>query len=255
MQMIKRYLQLIAVSLSLTACAIGAPDPNEISAAEKAKKHTDVAISYYQQGDNVGARLWVQKALGYDKNYGRAYVVLGSIFQSEKETQLAEKYFKKAIKTDPDSAMFHNNYGAFLYSQQQYQQACAELELATKDPFYNKRAAALDNLGRCYQQLEDGQQADKAFQRSVNLGGKSAFALINLSKNLLAAGETFKSNAKYSEFLQLVTDNQAHHTAESLILGIDLARKNGDTSEVVTYLLLLENLFPNKYKEYKESAQ
>jgi len=253
--MIMRYVLLIAMSVSLTACAIGAPDPNEISAAEKAKKHTDVAISYYQQGDNVGARLWLQKALEYDKSYGRAYVVLGSIFQSEQETQLAQKYFKKAIKTDPDSAMFHNNYGAFLFSQQQYEQACVELELATKDPFYNRRAAALENLGRCYQQLEDAVQADKAFQRSVNLGGKSAFALINLSKNLLAAGETFKSNAKYSEFLQLVTDNQAHHTADSLVLGIDLARENGNTSEVVTYLLLLENLFPNNYKEYKESVQ
>ena len=253
--MIKRYAQLIAMSLMLPACAIGAPDPNEISAREKALKHTDVAISYYQQGDNVGARLWAQKAIAYDKSYGRAYLVLGSIFQSEQEIELAEEYFKKAIKTDPDSAMFHNNYGAFLFSQRQYSRACVQLELATKDPFYNRREAALDNLGRCYSALDDGKLADKAFQRSVNLGGKSAFALINLSKNLLAAGETFKSNARYSEFLQLVTDNQTHHTADSLILGIDLARKKGNLSEVVTYLLLLENLFPNKYKEYKESAQ
>jgi type IV pilus assembly protein PilF len=239
----------------LTACAVGAPDPNQVSNTEKAKNFTEVAIEYLKSGDYNNARSWLQKAIGYDENYGRAYSVLATVFQSEKEFELAEKFFKKSISVEPKSAMLHNNYGAFLYQQKKYTLACAELEIATKDPFYNLRANALNNLGRCYDALKDEKKASEAFQRSVNLGGRNAFALLNLAKKLLNSGEIFKSNAKYSEFLQLVTENKARHSADSLILGIRLARESGDTSSVVAYSLLLENLYPKKYKKFKESFQ
>ncbi len=255
MQQLVNIAKLTVLSLLLTACAIGASDPNKVSNRDKAKKFTEVAIEYFRTGDNVTARNWLQKALEFDKSYARAYSILATVFQSEQEQELAEEYFRKSIKVAPDSAMFRNNFGAFLFGQKRYEEACIELELATKDPFYNLRAQALDNLGRCYQALKDNDKAGDAFQRSVNLGGRSAFALLNLSKTLLAAGETFKSNAKYKEFLDLISANQTQHSAESLALGIKLARVNGDFSEVVTYSLLLENLFPNKYKELKESAQ
>ena len=249
------FIKLAVIAVFLTACAIGAQDPNKASMSDKAKKFTEVAIEYFKSGDNVSARKWLQKALVHDKTYGRAYSVLATVFQSEKELELAEKYFKKSIEVAPDSAMFRNNYGAFLFQEKRYAEACVELELATKDPFYNLRAQALDNLGRCYQVVEDEEKAGNAFQRSVNLGGRSAFALLNLSKTLLESGETFKSNAKYSEFLDQITANKAEHSAESLILGIKLARINGNLSEVVTYSLLLENMFPKKYKKFKESAK
>ncbi|NQZ29631.1 MAG: type IV pilus biogenesis/stability protein PilW [Oceanospirillaceae bacterium] len=255
MHKFKSVAALLAVLLLLTGCAIGAKDPNKVDSSEKAKSFTDVAIAHLKNRDNVSARNWLQKALKYDDKYARAYSVLATVFQSEKEFELAEQYFKKSIAVDPDASMFHNNYGAFLFARERYAEACVELEFATKDPFYNRRANALNNLGRCYAALKQKSKAGKAFQRSVNLGGRSSFALLNISNSLLEAGETFKSNAKYQEFLELVTQNQAHHTAESLILGVNLARANGDLSEVVTYSILLENLFPKKYKKFKESAQ
>lgn len=248
-------LKLLAICVFLTACAIGAPDPNAVDNSEKAKKFTDVGIEYFKSGDNVNARNWLQKALQYDAKYARAYSVLGTVFQSDQELKLADQYFKKSIQLAPESAMFHNNYGAFLYQIKRYAEACEQLELATKDPFYNLRASALNNLGRCYGALKEEKKASEAFQKSVNLGGANSYALLNIVEKLLDSGENFKSNAKYSEFLQLVTDNKAQHSAESLILGIKLARVNGNLSQVVTYSLLLENLFPKKYKKFKESAQ
>ncbi len=255
MYVILKMIKYVMLVLFLTACAVGAPNPNDISKSEKAKKFTDVAVEYLKSGDNVNARNWLKKALQYDATYGRAYSVLATVFQTEKENQLAEKYFKKSIEVEPSSAMFHNNYGAFLFQQARFGEACAELELATKDPFYNLRAQALNNLGRCYDALKDGEKSARAFQRSINLGGRSGYALLSLSKSLMGAGEIFKSHAKYSEFLDLVTVNQAQHSAESLTLGIELARAAGNLSEVVSYSLLLENLFPKAYIKYKESVQ
>mgnify|MGYP000548414905 FL=1 len=239
----------------LTACAIGAPDPSAAKDSEKAKKFTDVGVEYFKSGDNVNALNWLKKALQFDKSYARGHSILGTVFQSEKQWALAETYFKKSIQLDPKSAMFHNNYGVFLYQLKRYEEACAQLELATKDPFYNLRANALNNLGRCYTVLNEQNKASDAFQRSVDLGGGDGYALLNLSQKLLDSGANFKSQEKYNEFLDLVALNQAQHSPESLILGIKLARVSGNLSNVVTYSLLLENLFPNKYKKYKESTQ
>ncbi len=255
MHKLKKVIKLVAMSWMLTACAVGTSDPNQTSDKEKAKKFTDVAIEYFKTGDNVSARSWLQKAVNYDKNYGRAYSVLATVFQSEKEDLLAEQYFKKSLSVEPKSAMFRNNYGAFLFGQKNYKKACAQLELATQDPFYNLRASALSNLGRCYEALNEEDKARDAYQRSVNIGGGDSFALINIAQSLLSSGEVFKANVKYTQFIQLVTGNQAIHTAESLILGVRLARLNGDSSNVVTYSLLLENLYPNQYKKFKESLQ
>jgi len=255
---LNKLVGLLLLSLLLNACAIGTTDSVPSEKKKRAKSFTDVGIAHFKNRDNVSARNWLQKALSYDDRYARAYSVLATVFQSEKEYKLAEKYFKKSIAIEPNTAMFRNNYGAFLFARERFPEACVELEKATQDPFYNQRARALDNLGRCYAQIKQNAKAGEAFQRSVNLGGRSSFALLNLSKSLLEAGETFKSNAKYHEFLDLVTINQAHHTSESLILGVDLARASGDLSQVVTYSLLLENMFPEKYKKYKkikESAQ
>ncbi|MEM5530274.1 type IV pilus biogenesis/stability protein PilW [Gammaproteobacteria bacterium AS21] len=250
-----KMMKLILVSVLLTGCAIGAADPNEVSKTERAKKFTEVGVEYFKSGDNVSALSWLQKAIEYDSNYGRAYSVLGTVFQTDKENELAEKYYKKSVQIEPESAMFHNNYGAFLFQQKRYSEACRELEQATTDPFYNLRADALNNLGRCYEALNEEGKAGDAFQKSVNLGTRSPAALLNLSKSLLASGDVFQSNKKYSEFLDLVAVNQAQHSAGSLIIGIELARASGNTSDVVTYLLLLENMFPENYAKYKESAE
>lgn len=255
MHIIFRATKLLAICSILTACAIGAPEPGVADKADKAKKFTDVGIEYFKTGDNVNALNWLKKALQTDKSYARGHSILGTVFQSEKQWALAEKYFKQSIKLDPKSAMFRNNYGVFLYQLKRYKEACEQLEVATQDPFYNLRANALSNLGRCYSAIKDEQKASDAFQRSVNLGGGDSYALLNLTKTLLDSGEKFKANVKYAEFLDLVSANQAQHSSESLILGIQLARVSGNLSDVVTYSLLLENLFPNKYKEFKESAQ
>jgi len=250
-----KTIKLVLISMLLTACAIGASDPNEISKTEKAKKFTEVGVEYFKSGDNVSALSWLQKAIAYDSNYGHAYSVLGTVFQTDKENVLAEEYYKKSVQIDPDSAMFHNNYGAFLFQQKRYQEACRELEKATKDPFYNLRADALNNLGRCYEALNEEGKAGDAFQKSVNLGSRSPAALLNLTKSMMAKGDVFQANKIYSEFLDLVAANRTQHSAKSLIVGVDLARTSGNSADVVTYLLLLENMFPDNYEKFKESAE
>jgi type IV pilus assembly protein PilF len=158
-----------------TGCATSPQDNrNDVSSDAALEAYTRLGLQYLQARDTANARASVQRALEINNDYAPAYNALGLIFQFEDETQLAEQYYKDAIRLDRDSAMFHNNYGAFLYAQKRYREACNELEKATSDPFYTGRGRAFENLGRCYNQIGENVKALDAFERSLKTGSSSS---------------------------------------------------------------------------------
>lgn len=254
---LRLLLSVTLASALLTGCQVMSILPGAKPSEDKLKAletYTRLGLEYLQAGDSVNAKIAVQKALEIDSNYPEAYDALGLIFRFESEQQLAEKYFKKALSLSPGEARFHNNYGAFLFSERRYQEACEQLKKATEDPFYSRRAQALDNLGRCYRQIERPKDALQAFEKSVNIGGRSSYALLDLAKGFLAEGDLYKANGVYQEFIQQVDRGRVKHTAESLKVGMDLAFKQRDSKSYGAYSLLMENLFPDEYQQYRSQA-
>lgn len=228
-----------------------------VSPEDAAQSYTVLGLQYMQTGDTVNAKAVVQKALEIEPNYGPAFNALGLIFQMEDEMGLAESYYRQAIGADPESAMFHNNYGAFLFAQKRYSEACKELAQATQDPFYNRRANAFQNLGRCYVKTGQNQLATHAFERSLKIGGNQPLALVELADLFLMQKNLAKADAYYRQFTDLINKRRVEHSPRSLWVGIKLARLNGKASTAATYALLLKNLYPDseEYKQYKDTQQ
>ena len=228
-----------------------------VSSEGALQAYTTLGLQYLQSGDSVNAKSAVQKALDINAEYAPSYNALGLIFQLEDEVALAEQYYKKAIYLEPDSAMFHNNYGAFLFSEKRYQEACVELSKATEDPFYNNRSQAFENLGRCYLKIGRANVAIHSFERSLKVGGMRPLALVELADLYLVSQNISKAETYYSQFTGLVNAKKVNHSAKSLWVGVQLARENGKISLATTYALLLKNLYPesDEYKKYKESAR
>ncbi|SIT06464.1 type IV pilus biogenesis/stability protein PilW [Neptunomonas antarctica] len=234
-----------------------AVNKNTVSTEGALQAYTTLGLQYLQSGDTANAKSAVQKALDIDTDYAPSYNALALIFQVEDEVVLAEKYYKKAIDLAPDLAMFHNNYGAFLFTQERYQEACVELAKATEDPFYNNRAQTFENLGRCYEQIGRSDVAIHAFERSLKTGGMRPLALVELADLYLSLGNIPKAEEYFTQFTELANSKQVNHSAKSLWVGIRLARENNKVSLAITYTLLLKNLYPesDEYKQYKESAR
>lgn len=230
---------------------------NTVSSEGAQQAYTTLGLQYLQSGDSVNAKSAVQKALDINSEYAPSYNALGLIFQVEDEIALAEQYYKKAISLEPDSAMFHNNYGAFLFSENRYQEACVELSKATEDPFYNNRPQTFENLGRCYLKTGRTDVAIHSFERSLKTGGIRPLALVELAELYLMSQNIPKAEEYYSQFTGLINAKKINHSAKSLWVGIQLARENSKVSLATTYTLLLKNLYPesDEYKKYKESAR
>jgi len=253
---LKGYL-VVLISLLLAGCAGQAASPSDHSSDDAANAYTQLGMQYLRGGDSGNAKGAFLRATEIDSDAVQAYSGLAMVFQFEQEPGLAEDYFRKAISIAPDSAMLHNNYGAFLFSLERYTEACKQLARATEDPFYNRRAQAFENLGRCYQLIERPDAAEHAFKRSLKLSPLRAMAIVELSSLLLDKSEDDQAVTYFEQFSQMIDDKQAQHSAKSLWLGVRIARLQNNAIDASTYGLILKNLYPNssEYRQYKESTR
>lgn len=246
------------MSVGLVGCSGMATDsrlaPSEL---ESIDSFTKLGIQYLQAGDTVSAKETLQRALNAKGNYAPALNGMALVFQAEQENELAEKYFREAISADSSAAMVHNNFGAFLYSQKRYSEACAELARATEDPFYPLRAQAFENLGRCYRLLGKDEPAEFVLRRALQLQQERPIAAIELADLLLTKGQMEEAAQLFDSYKQLVDSGRLSHSAKSLWVGVRVSRFKGSASRAATYALLLKNLYPEseEYKNYEESGR
>lgn len=245
---------LASACSSTTYYADGSQAP---SSQKEVATYTELGVEYLRAGDTAAAKVPLQHALKIDPGYAPAYNILALVFQRENENELARQYFQKAISADSDSAMIHNNFGTFLFAQKEYEQACRELERATEDPFYQLRAQAFENLGRCYRKLGHKEAAVHAYERALHLSTQYPAAMVELADLYLDENKPAKASQLFDQYRKLVNDNKAEHSAKSLWVGIRVARYQGNSTLAVTYALLLKNMYPDsaEYKLYKESEQ
>lgn len=249
----------LLLTFLLAGCSGLSQQPNDNGASpEKAlEAYSQLGLQYLRAGDTASAKDALQRALEISDDHAGTYNGLALVFQIEQEYELAEKHFRRAVSLDPDSAVFHNNFGAFLYARGLYEEACVELGRATEDPFYPRRAQAFENLGRCFRMINRKDAALHAFERSLRLGANRPVALLELSDLHLQAGREQEAQQYFDRFSTLIDSRQVEHSAQSLWLGIRLSRLNGNSTRAATYSLLLKNLYPQsaEYALYKESMQ
>lgn len=251
----------LVLALSMILVVVGCTGTG--SKSENAKKsqafeaYSRLGFEYLQSGDTVGAKNSFQRAIAINGDYAEANNGLALAFQLEGDDALAEQYFRKATSMAPDSAMMHNNFGAFLFSQGRYDEACKELARATEDPFYNRRSQAFENLGRCYRLLQRNDAAKHAFQRALQVASNRPVSLVELSDLFLMEGNYGEAEKHFDRFLALVEKRRVEHYSKSLWVGIRLARHNREATRAATFALILKNLYPNstEYREYEESAR
>ena len=254
MRGIKLVLALLMVLVVVGCTTKGSPSEGNKTIAYEA--YSRLGFEYLQNGDTVTAKQSFQRAIELNSGYAEAYNGLALTFQLEGDSDLAEQYFRKAVAVAPDSAMVHNNFGAYLFSNGRYAEACQELARATEDPFYNLRSQAFENLGRCYRLLERNEASIHAFKRALQVSANRPVSLVELSDLYLLEGNFIEAENYFDRFLALVEQRSTDHYAKSLWVGIRLARHNGKATRAATFALILKNLYPNseEYREYEESA-
>jgi len=86
-------------------------DPKDISIAK------DLAYNYYLQNENNKALNVIKPFLDNENADDQIFQLAGTVYQALGQENAAEKVYKKAIKTYPNSGPLYNNYGEMLLAQ------------------------------------------------------------------------------------------------------------------------------------------
>jgi type IV pilus assembly protein PilF len=239
----------------LSACVTteGRVYTNEAAPQEALETRVQLARSYIGEGNWEDAKRNLKLAAEIDPNDAEVHEAFALVYQSTGEYELAEKSFKQAIAARKGFSRARNNYAAFLYQQQRYQEAEDQLVIVVQDPLYESRPRAYLNLGLCRLRLDDADGARDALSRVLKMQRTNTTAMLELA-HIEYEAENWPAAQRYYESYRGVARRQS---PRALWLGIRLSSKLGNKNGVASYSLALRNLYPNsaEFQAYERAVQ
>lgn len=200
--------------------------------------HLDLARGYLEQRDWNRAREPLERALSIEPRSAEANTLMAVLYQAQNEPDLAEQYYRTALRHEPRYAMALNNYGTFLYARGRFEDALEPLRTLVQDPTYRERAQAYQNLGLTELKVGNRERAREAFERALSFNVVLPRAGLELAQIAYEDGDYRGAERYYDMFRE-----RARQTARSLCLGLRLARRADDADARASYELALKNLY------------
>lgn len=254
---IGKLLVTSALALSLVACVtVTESRITKKASPEKAvENYTELGLGYLERNRPDLARKRIEKALSIDSKYAPANDVMGLIWQSEGEFELAEEFFLRSMKQDKSYTRARHHLGNLYLQMKQYERAEQELDRAAKNPYYDGRALAYNDLALMYYRQNRLDEAIDSYGETLRLSMYNVQALVNISTLYFEKQDYQKSQHYFDRLDRVVNRGQTNHTAHSLWLGIQLATINQNTKRAISLASVLKRNYPesNEYKLYQES--
>ena len=241
--------------LSLSGCITTTETvfTEEASPEKVVERRLLLARQYIGEGNWDDAKRNLQLAVKVDPNSAEVHEAYALTYQSTGEYELAEQSYKKALHLESDFSRARNNYAAFLFSQERYQEAERQLDYVVQDTLYSSRPKAFINLGLCRLKLFKPQAAEEAFVRSLSMDRTNTVALLEVAQLRFDADDIPSANRYYQSYRQ----NVRQQSSRALWLGIQITRKRGDLNAEGSYVLALSSRYPDsiEYQAYLRSIK
>lgn len=240
-------LGLLLLVLGLSAC-VSQRSGQQVDRSAAMDTYVQLANAYIESGNREAARHHLRRAFDLERNSVPANAAMAMLYQMEGEPELAEERFRWVLRRDSGFSQARNNYAAFLFGQERYQEAFTQFERVSRDLDYEHRDRALLNLGRTALILDKPERAKAAFEHAHTLNRRLTPVLLELAE--VAFNEQDYAQAK--RYLDQYGE-RTRHSARSLLLGIKIERIFGNRDQEASYALALRNRFPysNELLEYQ----
>lgn len=247
---------LILGVLLLSACVTTSDSSfaRKADPQEAVERYVQLGLEYIKRNELTRARKHLKRALQLDPEHAAAHAALGLIYHEDAENKLAEEAFKKSIELDPDYTRGRTYYGAFLFSQQRYDEALVQFQTASEDTAYASRDQVFTNIALCHLKLGQRPQALDAYQKTLKLDRFNGRALAGATELLIEADDYQKAQYYYNRLVRLIAQKGMKHSAQSLWMGIRIARYFGSVAQEESLATLLAELYPqsSEFRAYKQ---
>lgn len=212
----------------------------------RARARVDLAAGYFRNGQMSIALEETRRAVQIDPTFAEAYGLLGLIYLELNDRTSAEDNFRRALQIEPASPDLNNNYAWFLCQTGRERESIEYFQRALRDPLYVTPARANFNAGTCLMRIKDYAAAEPYLRRSFELDASSSSTQYELTRLYLATNQTERAAFYYG-----VLSKSTEPSAETLWLGLKVARTQGDLRSETRFANELRTRFPSS----KEALQ
>jgi len=226
----------------------------EKSTEQALQDYIKLATGYLEQGDLLNAKRHLANASSLSNHNSEVAAIWGLVYSREGEADLADQSFRRSLRLDSSNSQARNNYAAFLFANNRYDDAYEQLEKVVEDTEYVARSQAFENLGLAALSLNRNKDAEYAFGRALQLNPNQLRSSLELTLLNLRSNNILQARAYYRNYLTLIQFYNVRHNAHSLWVGVQLENALGNTANVKQYGALLETSF-NNTQEYQQYLQ
>lgn len=221
----------------LTACVT--KDDTKVVETNAADIYLQLGVRYLNLNKLEIAKENLQHAITLDPKNAQAFNALAFLDEKLGKMDDARIHYQTAIALTPDDLGVKNNYGRFLCEQNEIEKGMALLTAATSDRLNERPWLAMTNLGRCYMQLAQYQDAEMYFAQALQLNNNYAPALLEMQKVSYQQGNFPVAKVYLQRYTEL-----SEPTPESLLIASQIEGASGDIGMAKHYQMLLLTKFP-----------
>jgi type IV pilus assembly protein PilF len=211
-----------------------------VDARRRAEIHTSLASQYYQRGNFVVALEETRKATKEDASYYPALNMRALIFMELREDAQARQAFEQALALAPRDPDVMNNFGWFLCLRGDSARGMELFNRVMTDPMYTSPEKALLNAGLCSRIAGRNVEAEDYLRRAVVFKPDLAGALYSLAEILYEKGSYKEAENYLVRYMRL-----GEPTLSALVLGVKLARAQGEKEAADSMMQQLRRRFPD----------
>lgn len=211
-------------------------------AAESAAADANLrlGVAYLLQGNYAVAKDKLERARTQAPNDQDVLTALALLYARIGDNDKAEADFRSAFRVAPKDPELANNYAIYLCDRGRTAEGVKRFEQAATDPLYATPWAAYTNAGICLRNARQDGEAEKMFQKALQLRPSHAEATYQLALLELSQKRAADATARVEKF---VVGNVAQPAM--LMLGWLAATEAGDKVTAVKMARRLQTQYPD----------
>ena len=240
-----RLIAAALIALAAAGCASQSTvesrpvtDTGGADARRRAEVHTALAGEYYARGNYAVALSETRLALKDDATYFPAHNMQGLVYMELREDVQARESFDQALRLSPNNPEVLNNFGWFLCLRSDPARGLGMMQRAATDNYYPTPEKAYLSAGLCLRRMGRNAEAEESLRRAVLIRPDLIGALYNLALITYERGAYKDSETYLLRYAQITQPS-----LDALVLGVRLARQNGDKVAEDSYMQQIRRRF------------
>ena len=232
-----RLMSAAAMALLLTACASNKVQTQKMHDA--AAYNVQLGLAYMNQGDLERAKDKLDRALTQDPESADVHSARAALYARLGNKDKADAEYRAALRIAPGDPRMVNNYAVYLCQNGRTDEGVKRFLEAARNAMYTTPEAAYTNAGVCLRAANRDEEARTNFMRALQLKPNFAEAQFQLANLQFDHGEYAGARAGIDGFI-----GTYNATADLLLLGVRVARAQGDRVAAQRYARKLQLDFP-----------